>query len=380
MGNFLGIQGGIDRPASARPADRAALAEHRPASGERERVPRPEQRPGWEERSRNRSDDWEQRVENRHTAWNQREGNREAARQDFQENRDSRWSQIEEGRNNRQDWRDANREDWQEHREQLWEYRGDRAEEVWDHTRDFYDDVFDDRWWRAWGWGAVTGVAVGAIADPWWWWESASYEETAEFVTGVEPEPAYSDYGSTILYEGDTVYVNNEPVPAAQYSEPVVKLATTVPQPPPPLPAEAASPDEKRAEEPQPPADWLPLGVFALVQEEKGDPVMFFQISINRDGVLSGGYSGVLTGDQRPIAGKVDKATQRAGWRIGESTDTIFETSLGNLTLDVSPVAVHFGDSRVQTWLLVRLPEPAPAGQKQQLPKAPKTPPQPSET
>ncbi len=377
VGNFLGIQGG-DRPASSRPSDRAALAAQRPASAERERVPRPEQRPGWEERSRSRNEQWEQRVDNRDTAWNQREKEREGTRQDFQENREDRWSQIEEGRTNRQDWREANREDWQEHREQLWDYRGDRAEEVWDETRDFYDDVFDDRWWRAWGWGAVTGLAAGAIADPWWWWDSPSYEETADFVTGVESEPAYADYGSNIIYEGDNVYVNSEPVPAAQYSETVVELATTVAQPPPPLPAEAASPGEQSTEEPQ--SEWLPLGVFALVQEEKGDPVMFFQISINRDGVLSGGYSGVLTGDQRPIAGKVDKATQRAGWRIGESTETIFETSLGNLTLDVSPVAVHFGDSRVQTWLLVRLPEPAPAGQKQTLPKAPHGPPQPSQT
>lgn len=372
VSNFLGIPGGADRP-SARPADRAALADTPPAAGER--VPRPDQRPDWEERSRNRSPQWEQRVDNRHNAWTQREGNRAAARQEFQQTRENRWSQIEDARGNRENWRDENRQARQEHREQLWEYRGDRAEEVWDQTRDLYDDVFDDRWWRAWGWGAVTGLAVGAIVDPWWWWGSATYEETAKFVTGVEPEPAYSDYGSSIVFEGDTVYVNNEPVPAAQYSGPAVELASTVPQPPAPLPPEAepsAQPESAQAK-----ADWMPLGVFALVQEKKGDPVMFFQISINRDGVLSGAYSAALTGDQRPVAGKVDKATQRAAWRIGESTDAIFESSLGNLTLEVSPVAVHFGKSLTQTWLLVRLPEPGPAAQKQALPKAPTAPPQP---
>ena len=125
----------------------------------------------------------------------------------------------------------------------------------------------------------------------------------------------------------------------------------------------------------QPPEEWLPLGVFALAQEEKGDAVMFFQISVNRAGVISGAYQSVLTDEALPIAGRVDKTSQRAAWRIGDKTETIFESSLANLTQDVSPVLVHFGKDRAQTWLLVRMPEPAPAGQPQKLPEAPTTPP-----
>ena len=45
-------------------------------------------------------------------------------------------------------------------------------------------------------------------------------------------------------------------------------------------------------------------------------------------------------------------------------------TSLANLTQDVSPLAIHFGTTRTQTWLLVRMPEPAPAGQPQKLPES----------
>ena len=115
--------------------------------------------------------------------------------------------------------------------------------------------------------------------------------------------------------------------------------------------------------------------VFALAQEEKGDPVMFFQISVNKAGIISGAFNSTISDDQRPIAGQVDKATQRVAWRIGENKDTIFVTSLGNLTQDVSPIALHFGKERTQTWLLVRMPEPAPAGQPQKLPEAPKAPP-----
>jgi hypothetical protein len=115
----------------------------------------------------------------------------------------------------------------------------------------------------------------------------------------------------------------------------------------------------------EPAEEWLPLGVFALAQDEKGDAVMFFQISVNRAGVISGGYQSILTDEALPIAGRVDKTSQRVAWRIGDKTGTIFESSLANLTQDVSPVLVHFGEERAQTWLLVRRPEPAPAGQPQ---------------
>ena len=193
------------------------------------------------------------------------------------------------------------------------------------------------------------------------------------FVDAVTPDPVYIDYGMNVIYEGETVYVDNQPIPAAQYTQPMIELAVNVEQPPPPLPprprAAARSPRRAPAEE------WMPLGVFALAQEEKGDPVMFFQISVNRAGVISGAYNSTITDDQRPIAGQVDKASQRVAWRIGENTETIFVTSLANLTLDVSPLAIHFGTTRTQTWLLVRMPEPAPAGQPQKLPEAPKAPP-----
>jgi len=168
-----------------------------------------------------------------------------------------------------------------------------------------------------------------------------------------------------VVYEGDTVYVDNKPVPVQQYNGPILESAASVEQPAPPLPP----PDPKQ------PGDWMPLGVFALAQEERGDPVMFFQLSINRDGVINGAFQSTLTGDSHPVVGKVDKASQRAVWRVGNNGKTIYETSLANLTQDVSPIAIHFDATRTQTWLLVRMPQPAPAGQAQKLPEAPKAPP-----
>jgi hypothetical protein len=348
-----------------------------------ERPVRPEERSNWGEWSQNRNDQWQQRVDSRNEAWNQRAENRQQARNDFQQNRDERWNNLESAREDRQSWRDQNREDWQEHREELWNYRGDRAEEIWDNTRDFYDDVFDDRRWAAYGWGA--GWVGHYPVNPWWWWAPAAFGAAAAFVDGITPDPIYIDYGMNVIYEDETVYVDHQPVPFDQYADPIVELAVNIDQPPPPMPppaesppAESAptepSPQPQSAAAPAPAEEWLPLGVFALAQEERGDPTMFFQISVNRAGVISGAYSNTIAADQRPIAGQVDKASQRVAWRIGENSATIFETSLANLTQDVSPVAVHFGKT-TQTWLLVRMPEPAASGQPQKLLEPPTSPP-----
>jgi hypothetical protein len=336
---------------------------------------RPEQRPNWDDRSQGRNEQWNQRVESRNDAWNQRADNRQQARSDFANNQSQRWDNLDSAREDRQNWRDQNREDWQKHREDLWDYRGDRAEDIWDNARDFYDDVFDDRWWGAWGWGAGWGYGYGWVgnypANPWWWWRGAAWGAVSTFVDAITPDPIYIDYGMNVIYEGETVYVDNQPIPAVQYTQPMIELAVNVEQPPPPLPPAGAQPAAAAA----PAEEWMPLGVFALAQEEKGDPVMFFQISVNRAGIISGAYDSTLTDDQRPIAGQVEKASQRVAWRIGDNTETIFVTSLANLTQDVSPLAIHFGNTRTQTWLLVRMPEPAPAGEAQKLPTASKAPP-----
>ena len=188
--------------------------------------------------------------------------------------------------------------------------------------------------------GAVRWVGHYPV-NPWWWWAPAAFGAAATFVDVVTPDPIYIDYGMNVVYEGDTVYVDNQPVPVEQYTQPVIELAVNVEQPPPPMPAAEPA---RRASCPRTQAavasteEWLPLGVFALAQEEKGDPTMFLQISVNRAGLISGAYTSTITGDQRPIAGQVDKATQRVAWRIGDNTETIFETSLANLTARRFPV------------------------------------------
>jgi len=362
-GNFLGVATGI----GAGVALGGAIANQasQPSAnrfGQGQRAAPPQQRPNWNARSLNRDYKWRERVFGRNDAWNQRADQRQVRREDFQKNRDQRWENLESRREDRQNFRDQKREDWQQYRKDLWDYRADRAEEIRDNARDFYDDVFDDAWWGHWGWG--TWWPGYYPSDPWWWWSSPAWDSLGAFVS-VPSDPTYVDYGANVVYDGDTVYVDDQAFPADEYDKPMVEAAANVTQPPPPLPPL----------DPNQPAEWMPLGVFALAQQDKGDPVMFFQISVNQQGIISGAFQSTITNDTRPIAGQVEKASQRAAWRIGDNTETIFETTLGNLTQDVSPIAVRFGNSRTQTWLLVRMPEPAPAGQPQKIPEVPKSPP-----
>ena len=94
-----------------------------------------------------------------------------------------------------------------------------------------------------------------------------------------------------------------------------------------------------------------------MVQEEKGDAYMFFQISIDKDGVVTGAYKNLLSGDVSPISGQVDKKTKRVAWKIG-SNSTVIESGVQNLTQDVASCLVHFDADTTQTWLLVRLKNP----------------------
>jgi hypothetical protein len=84
---------------------------------------------------------------------------------------------------------------------------------------------------------------------------------------------------------------------------------------------------------------------------------MFFQISIDKNGVVTGGYQNVLSGEKSPISGQVDKKTQRGGLenRLEQHRhrNRIAEPDSGCRQLPTS-----FRPDTTQTWLLVRLKQP----------------------
>jgi hypothetical protein len=91
------------------------------------------------------------------------------------------------------------------------------------------------------------------------------------------------------------------------------------------------------------------------------NPPVNYDILMNnyteRNGVLTGAYQNVLSGEKSPISGQVDKKTQRVAWKIG-TNNTVIETGLQNQTQDVASCLLHFGPDTTQTWLLVRLKQP----------------------
>ncbi len=174
------------------------------------------------------------------------------------------------------------------------------------------------------------------------YWRWASYATIAAFC-GYTAAPVVYDYGSTVVYQDDSVYYNGEAVATAEeYTTLAANIAEV---------GEEAKPAETD--------EWQSFGVFAMVQGDEKDANNIFQIAVNKDGVIRGNYYNGLTDTNLPISGSVEKRTQRAAWIIGDKKDTVYETGVGNLTQPETGMLVHIGKERTQQWTLVRLEPPA---------------------
>ncbi len=155
--------------------------------------------------------------------------------------------------------------------------------------------------------------------------------------------PVHYTYGSggTVYYQGDTVYVNGEAAATStEYAQQAGAIAAAAPE---------VAEDQ---------VEWMPLGVFALTHEEQGAADMLMQLVVSKEGIIAGTYFNTLNDSSEAIEGMVDQETQRAAWTIGENKNTVLETGIYNLTEDETPVLIHFGTEKTQTWLMVRLEEP----------------------
>jgi hypothetical protein len=306
----------------------------------------------------NRSPERNQAIANRQQYWNKWSGDNKGKIADFRKNRSNDWSNINNFRKNENVGNRFNSQQWNDYRNNVNNFRNNRATEITNNIQNNFDNNFDDNWWGNCGWYHGGGYWGG---NPWWWWGATTLATAGTFlaidaISNAAYQPPVYDYGVNVVYQGDDVYVDGQKTATArEYSQQAIALANEpAAQPPAPTPPQPGQ---------QP--DWLPLGVWALAQEEKGDAYMFFQLSIDKDGVVSGAYQNVLSGEKSPISGQVDKKTQRVAWKIG-SNNTVIETGLQNLTQDVASCLVHFGPDTTQTWLLVRQKQP-------EMPTAPQT-------
>jgi hypothetical protein len=295
-----------------------------------------------------------QAIANRQQYWNKWSSDNQGRLNDFRTNR----SNINNFRQNENLGNRFNSSQWNNYRNNVNNFRNNRAVEINNNIQNRFDGNFDDNWWGNCGWYHGGGYWGG---NPWWWWGATTLATAGTFlavnaINDASYQPPVYDYGVNVVYQGDDVYADGKKTATAkEYSQQAIALANQpAAQPPPPMPPQPGQ---------QP--DWLPLGVWALAQEEKRDAYMFFQLSINKDGVVSGAYQNVLSGEKSPISGQVDKKTQRVAWKIG-SNNTVIETGLQNPTQDVASCLVHFAPDTTQTWLLVRQKQP-------EMPTAPQT-------
>jgi hypothetical protein len=183
--------------------------------------------------------------------------------------------------------------------------------------------------WFAAGW--ATGYA----------WRACTYPRVVSYC-GIPAQPVYYDYGTTVVYQGDTVYVNGEP---AGTQEAYYNQAVTIAQ-------------AGQAAKPAPQEEWLPLGVFALNDGTTTEVQHVFQLAINKQGVIRGNYYNVAADANEPVSGSVDLKTQRAAWTIADSKTPVYEAGLANLTRDEATVLIHNGQQQPQQWFLVRIEQP----------------------
>lgn len=186
--------------------------------------------------------------------------------------------------------------------------------------------------WRAerWAWGAL-GYAT--LAD---YYRHAAY-------SGYSGTPYYYDYGSNAAYSGDSAYVNGE---NAGTQEQYAKQAQSI--------ADTGRQAQTSAEE-----DWLPLGVYAMVQGDQVNSNDIFQLGINKSGVIRGNYYNALTDTTQTVYGSVDEKSQRAAWTVGDKKEPVFEAGIANLTKSETTMLVHFDKDRTQQWSLVRINQSA---------------------
>ena len=199
------------------------------------------------------------------------------------------------------------------------------------HGRGFYSTGWYRRYPGAWypgGWayGSVWAAATWTYLNTWF-----DYDNEA---------PIYYDYGNTVVYQDNSVYVDGQDVGTAdEYYQQAQDLADTG--------AEATSDDDAK--------QWLPLGVFAMTHDNQTSSNLVLQLAVNKAGIIRGNYTSTITNDTKPVQGSVDKKTQRAAFTIGDNKQNVIETGIYNLTKDQVPVLVHFGKDKTEQWLLVRL-------------------------
>ena len=198
-----------------------------------------------------------------------------------------------------------------------------------------HPNVYNQQWhddhpdaWRATNWPADNAWAAASMAD------IASH-------CGYPATPVSYGYGNNVTNQGGNVLVDGQNVGTSEeFSQQAADLAVAGQK------SEASADDE-----------WLPIGVFALVRSEEQHAQLTVQLAINKQGILRGNYTDLVSDHTLPIQGSTDKQTQRSAWTVGNNKNFYIEAGLSNLASGEAPALIH-KFNRTEKWLLISLPKP----------------------
>jgi hypothetical protein len=114
--------------------------------------------------------------------------------------------------------------------------------------------------------------------------------------------------------------------------------------------AEDASDDGQADEQ----GEFLPLGVFALAPPSEKNASVLVELAVSKEGEVRGNYYDVLSGQEQPIQGRLDKQTQKATFTAGSGGKVTFETTLASLTKPTGSVTLRFENGQTRKWALAR--------------------------
>lgn len=181
---------------------------------------------------------------------------------------------------------------------------------------------------------APTRVVGGSLWSPTNWNGVAVY-------TGAHGQPVWYDYGDNIVYQNGNIMMAGQSLGTAEeFSEQAAAIA-----------------DQGFDAKPPADTDWMPLGVFAMVRDEKQHPQMILQLAMNKQGVLRGNFTDEITEHTQAVRGGYDLRTKRAAWIVGDHKTAVMEAGLSNLAEGDAPALIH-KNGKTDHWLLVRLQQP----------------------
>jgi hypothetical protein len=228
-----------------------------------------------------------------------------------------------------------------------WQNKGDQIRDDWynDNHHHYHGDWYGDAWWDD-HYHPYWPYYEDCYDCDWWSCPSAWTDMGSFMGNYLVPTPVFYTYGpgGSVFVAGDTVVLNDDKqLSTDAYNKELANQLDSIP--------EGASGE----------MEWLPLGVFTIVDEDAPESTMFLQLAVSKTGVIAGMFQNSTTENVMPVEGSVDSKSSRVVLRPTGKEFPMIETGLYNLIQDQTQVLVHFEGGKVQQGLLVRVDKPTPA-------------------